>query len=421
MEDSAFFEQAQDAEPEGHHAHEGQGDAHDGAFRPLHGGVNDAAGAGESADEAGDKQSEDEQGGPDGVEHAADCIQLPARGVRKKSTDFSRAKAPSRPQPKPPPMSYSIQMAARLSGVSAHVIRMWERRYAVLSPGRTASNRRLYEAQDIERLKVLRALTEQGHRIGNMASLPTAQLQELLAQNVPSAAEPTPIDAKPTAQEDSAQLVARAITASKNYDSESLRRLLDEARQQLGHRGMLYQVVCPLIEAIGQQWQAGQMRPAHEHVATAVVRELLMAAVPGQQISGSAAEIIITTPSGEMHELGAMLAAATARDLGWRVTYLGPNLPVDEIVACARARQARAVALSVVYPERCPVVAEKLKRLRQLLPQGVELMVGGRAAEGYQQEIGRNDIHWIHSLPQLDETLVSLARQAPARPWSMAG
>lgn len=310
-------------------------------------------------------------------------------------------------------MSFPIQMASQLSGLSPHVIRIWERRYNALSPTRTCTNRRMYCEEAIERLKLLRELTEGGYRIGTVARMTTEELKKLcdqmLTRTGPQAATATfSVDATPTL-ETPHDFVRLGLEASKVYDSDRLRRLLQRARQQFGQRGMLHHVICPLIESIGQQWQAGNLRPAHEHVATSVIRELLMTPVPGSQTAPSAPEIIITTPSGEMHELGAMLAAASARDLGWRITYLGPNLPIEEIAACVKARQARALALSVVYPEKCPIIEDKLRRLRQMLPETVALMVGGRAAHGYRERLPELPIHWVHSLGELDQILVKIA------------
>jgi DNA-binding transcriptional MerR regulator len=304
-------------------------------------------------------------------------------------------------------------MASQLSGLSPHVIRIWERRYNALNPSRTGTNRRMYCEEAIQRLKLLRELTEGGHRIGNVARLPTEELKklsdQLLTRGSPGPAATFSVDASPSLEKPE-DFVKLGLEASRLYDSDRLRRLLQRARQQFGQRGMLHHVICPLIEMIGREWQAGNLRPAHEHVATSVIRELLMTPVPGSQTAESAPEIIITTPSGEMHELGAMLAAASARDLGWRITYLGASLPIEEIAACARARKARAVALSVVYPEKCPVTEDKLRRLRQLLPAEVDLLVGGRAARGYQENLPDLPIHWAHSLVDLDKLLVSLGR-----------
>lgn len=303
-------------------------------------------------------------------------------------------------------MSVPIQRASQASGVSSHVIRIWERRYNALNPSRTGTNRRMYCDEAILRLKLLRALTENGHRIGRVAGLCTAELQELV-KKLPSEAIVPPAQNLETPE----QFVEAAINASKRYDSDALRGVLLLARRQLGQRGMLHQVICPLIVKIGDDWQHGTLRPSHEHIATAVIRELLLTPVPGSLISEHAPELVVATPAGEMHEMGALIVAASARDLGWHVTYLGPNLPVEEIAACATARNARAVALSVVYPEKCHVIEDKLRRMRELLPSAMGLIVGGRAAEGYRQSFPEaSGILWASCLHGLDEALHKVQR-----------
>lgn len=318
-------------------------------------------------------------------------------------------------------MSCTIQLASQLSGLSPHVIRIWERRYGALNPSRTCTNRRMYCEEAIERLKLLRELTENGHRIGNVARLSTEDLRAQVGalrqrSAVVASATSSTVPATGTFSVDATtpletpqEFVQAGIAAARAYDSDRLRRLLHRARQQFGHRAMLHQVVCPLIHDIGTAWQQGNLRPSHEHVATAVIRELLLTPVPGSQTAPTAPEIVISTPVGEMHELGALLVSSSARDLGWRVTYLGPNLPTEEIAACARARQARAVGLSVVYPEGCPVIQEKLRKLRQLLPEPMVLIVGGRAAQGYARNLQDVNIQWADSLNSLDQILVRVS------------
>ena len=312
----------------------------------------------------------------------------------------------------PPPsfMPCPIQLASKLSGLSQHVIRIWERRYSALSPSRTGTNRRMYCDEAVKRLRLLKTLTENGHRIGGVARLETAELEELVKNLLVIPADPTaPVSvsdlppAEPLMQPE--KFIEAAIAASKRYDCEGLRRVLLQARLQLGQRGMLHRVICPLIIQIGNNWQQGEMRPSHEHIATAVIRELLLTPVPGSQTPVHAPELVVATPAGELHEMGALIVAASARDLGWYVTYLGPNLPVEEIAACAIARHATAVALSVVYPENCPVIVDKLRRMRELLPPSMRFIVGGRASAGYRAALPDAAIQWVSCLHGLDEAL----------------
>lgn len=310
-------------------------------------------------------------------------------------------------------MPCPIQLASKLSGLSQHVIRIWERRYSALSPSRTGTNRRMYCDEAVKRLKLLKVLTENGHRIGGVARLSTAELEELAQGTVPVArplsalpADPTaPVPATNSPLMEPAQYVDDAIAASKRYDCEGLRQVLLQARMHLGQRGMLHQVICPLIIQVGNSWQNGMLRPSHEHIATAIIRELLLTPVPGSQTPLNAPELVVATPAGEVHELGALIVAASARDLGWYVTYLGPNLPVEEIAACAIARHATAVALSVVYPEGCPIIVEKLRRMRELLPPAMRLIVGGRAAASYRAVLPDIAVQWVSCLHGLDEAL----------------
>lgn len=314
-------------------------------------------------------------------------------------------------------MPCPIQLASKLSGLSQHVIRIWERRYSALSPSRTCTNRRMYCDESVKRLKLLKVLTENGHRIGGVARLSTEELEQLAQGTVPVArpapdipadpAPPMPVDelVPQTPMAEPEQFIDAAIAASKRYDCEGLRRVLLQARLQLGQRGMLHQVICPLIVKVGSNWQHGVMRPSHEHIATAVIRELLLTPVPGCQTPVHAPELVVATPAGELHELGALIVAASARDMGWYVTYLGPNLPVEEIAACAIARQATAVALSVVYPEGCAVIAEKLRVMRRLLPPSMRFIVGGRASDSYRALLPDADIQWVKCLHGLDEAL----------------
>jgi len=170
-------------------------------------------------------------------------------------------------------------------------------------------------------------------------------------------------------------------------------------------------IVAPFVYEVGEAWRKGDLRVAHEHLATAVVRDFLAYNARHYPLSKGAKEIVVATPSGQAHEIGALFVAAAARELGWRATYLGPSLPAEEIAACTRIRNARAVALSIVYPGDDPGVPEELTQLRKLLPQDVALLIGGRAAFGYHQALRVPDVHLISDLNSLEMTLDEMRKQ----------
>ncbi len=152
----------------------------------------------------------------------------------------------------------------------------------------------------------------------------------------------------------------------------------------LGQQGLLVHVIAPLTDQIGALWQDGTITVAHEHFVSAVLRTFLGNMSRPFAPSESAPHIVIATPPGQIHELGALIASAAASALGWQTTYLGACLGAVEIASVLRQKPARAVALSVVYPADDPTVATELRRLRAILPEGVALLVGGRAAGAFR-------------------------------------
>jgi len=310
-------------------------------------------------------------------------------------------------------MTFPIQVASQRSGVSPHVIRIWERRYSALVPNRTGTNRRMYSDEEITRLRLLRELTENGHRIGSIAELVTEDLARLLNEERNQLHHRFQVDATP-ALITPEQFVTTCFEAAQAFEGERLRRLLHRARLELGQRCTLLHVISPLLRQLGSAWQEGKLRTGQEHLGTAIIRDVLVTPVPGSQTAEGAPEIVMATPSGEVHELGALLAASSARDLGWNVTYLGTNLPAEEIAACACARAARAVAISVIYPEESPAIHKQIRELRRLLPDEIALVVGGRAASGYQSQLPDLKIEWATDLAEFDALLSRLSRPKTA-------
>jgi methylmalonyl-CoA mutase cobalamin-binding subunit len=151
---------------------------------------------------------------------------------------------------------------------------------------------------------------------------------------------------------------------------------------------------------------------AQEHLATAVVREVLGWIRESAETGGGAPNLVVATLPNQMHEGGALLVAASAAAAGWRVTYLGANLPGLEIAAAAVRTGARAVALSLIHPDDDPGVGSHLEALRRSLPAGVTLLVGGSAAAAYRAEVESAQGQVVTELTELRGALRRLASQA---------
>jgi len=302
---------------------------------------------------------------------------------------------------------HAIKSVARRTGLTAHVIRIWEKRYQAVQPERTGTNRRLYSDEQIERWSLLRAITRAGHNIGPVAKLPTEKLRKLAAE-----AETTDRRLLRATVDATGKLtiLEECIAAVEKLDSRALEDALRRGATELGAQGLLQRVIAPLGQTIGELWRDGSITAAHEHFASAVIRVFLGHAAKPFAGTDSAPVLIVATPAGQIHELGALLVGAAAANRGWHVTYLGASLPAAEIAGAARQNQARAVALSLVYPEDDPRLEGEIIRLHESLPTEVSLLVGGRAMPAYRETLEKVGATQIKDLPHLCSTLDELRK-----------
>ncbi len=282
-------------------------------------------------------------------------------------------------------LKYPIKAVAQRTGLSTHVIRIWEKRYHAVTPKRTDTNRRLYSNEDIDRLQLLKHATDNGHNIGQIANLSEEELCDLIAQNEKTHL-PTP-DTKPKDQDAYTNYIQEAIQATKDFNAQALHHILGRAAVSFSQPILIEHIITPFMHQVGDLWHTGDLRVSHEHLASSVTRAFLENLSTSYSISASAPNIIVTTPSGQLHELGATIAATIAAANGWQVTYLGPSLPAEEIAAAAIQKQAKAIALSVVYPTDDPKMKTELIKLRKHLPAELPLLIGGCAAPNYRSII----------------------------------
>ena len=303
---------------------------------------------------------------------------------------------------------HGIKTVAIQTGLTQLIIRAWEKRYNVVTPLRTETNRRLYSDADISRLTLLRLATQAGHSIGRIANLSTEELLELIGRDgtvVRSAA----IAKEDVSQETSLHFyIASCIAAVKRFEMQALESTLFAASVAFSQPVFLEKLITPLMQEIGEQWKAGILRIGHEHLATAVVRTLLGNMYQGFDISAALPNLVIATPQGQFHEIGALIAGTTAVSQGWQVTYLGPNLPAEEIVGCAAQNSAKAVGLSITYPTDDPHLANELRKLRRGIQEHVALFVGGSGASGYDPVINAIGAVRINDIPTFRAELEGL-------------
>lgn len=305
-------------------------------------------------------------------------------------------------------------MAACRTGLTPHLIRIWEKRYGAVQPARTGTNRRLYSEAEIERLNLLRLGRHSGHNISTIARLPIEKLRALAARVVeapPNGAQPRAVEAALHAE----QFIEEGLARIRDLDGDALDGSLHRAALAFGFQAMLLTVVGPLAQRIGLAWREGTITAAQEHFASARMRAFLDLTARPFAAADSSAVMVVATPAGQLHDLGAFIVAAAATNLGWRVACLGANLPAAEIARSAIQIRARAVALSIVYPDDDPGLPGELDTLRAYLPPEVALVVGGRAVNAYRESLEKIGAITPSSLSELLSMLDELRRPAMRR------
>jgi MerR family transcriptional regulator, light-induced transcriptional regulator len=282
---------------------------------------------------------------------------------------------------------HPIGVVVERTGLSAHVLRAWERRYDVVRPSRGADGHRLYSDVDVERLALVHRATRAGRSVASVVALPTDQLRALVAED---AARASTRPAAPGSYREQAMLAVRSLAP------ERLGVVLRRALLSLGTVTFVEDVVGPLMVEIGDEWHAERITVAQEHAATAAVLHLLGSLIRELELPDAASHAALATPRGERHAVGAMMAASVASHDGWHVTWLGPDLPTSQIATAAVEARADVVALSVATG--ATGLEDELQALRRLLAPHIPLLVGGAGAAAVQEIDGltrvRDVAHW---------------------------
>lgn len=303
---------------------------------------------------------------------------------------------------------HPIQVVSRRTGLSPDVLRAWEKRYGVVEPGRSEGGRRLYSDNDIDRLRLLRRASDAGRRISQIAQLSDEDLAVMVEEDEREQVETGASPGEGAAMAAEGYLRA-ALEAVGGLDNRTLETVLNRAVVTLSAATLIQKVAAPLMRRIGDMWEHGDLEPAHEHLASAVVLRVMGRMIELAERSATDSTLVVSTPANELHEFGALFAAATAATEGWRVTYLGPDLPAEDIALAARNVNARAVALSIVTPKNGGGLEEELRKLRRELPPAVPLFIGGEGAGSFADVIEEIKAVRMSDLEKFSLALAGLA------------
>ena len=309
---------------------------------------------------------------------------------------------------------HPIQVVAKRTGLSADVIRAWERRYKTISPERASNSRRLYSDADVEKLILLRRATSAGRRIGDVANLTIQKLRNLVNTDETAAAR---LPVSNIQQRPSTGSVMEyfddCMDAVMRLHSQDFYRSLRDASQTLGIIFLLEDLLRPLISYIQDECRRGALRDAHYAVAIYTIRSFLSGLVTSEPIAETEYKLVCASPAGQVSDIAALRLAVAAKSNGWQDIFLGMYGSVDEIIFAQQQSKAQLIAIGITRPADDPLLANQIRRLREQLDDSIEIAVTGSGTGAYfdvLQEIQANYIQTISELTLVLERIKQDAR-----------
>lgn len=270
-------------------------------------------------------------------------------------------------------LSFSIAAVERDTGLSKDVLRMWERRYGFPRPQRDAKGERLYPADQVDRLRLIKRLMDLGHRPGKLIAAPDEDLAALATRRPVLALDGQPADAGE---------LNEMMTLIRQHDPDGYQQAMQQRLARQGFQYFVQDTVAPLTSLIGEAWEDGSIEVFEEHLFTELTKRLLRQAIAALPGGRRCPRILLTSVPDEQHALGLLMAESLFALEGAECIPLGTQMPLLEIARAAVAHQADIVALSFssAFPKR--QISGLLQQLRGLLPQEISLWVGGAGVSG---------------------------------------
>ncbi len=249
---------------------------------------------------------------------------------------------------------YSINDLEKLTGIKAHTIRMWEKRYHIINPQRTDTNIRYYDDEDLKSLLNISTLNSHGFKISKIALMDKNAIREKVLDIA-------------GANGDHSTKINNLIVSMIEFDEESFEHVLNSSILKLGFERTVTDVLYPFLEKIGVLWQVGSLNVAQEHFITNLIRQKVILAIDGQskQSSKEAKTFLLYLPDQEYHELGLLFYHFLLKKNGYKVVYLGQSVPFHDLQEVMKVRNSDFLFtyfVAAMNPQEIPAYLERLSK-----------------------------------------------------------
>jgi DNA-binding transcriptional MerR regulator len=268
--------------------------------------------------------------------------------------------------------TFSIKDLENLSGIKAHTIRIWEKRYNVLEPMRTDTNIRFYDLLALQKLLNITLLHDYGYKISKISKMPEEKIPELVKEIV-------------SAKSAKNHAISSFKLAMMNFDQNLFFKTYNTLLSEKSFREVFFEVFIPLMEEIGFLWQAETITPAHEHFISYLIKLKLLVNTEKIQRQAPTKEdrvFVLYLPMNEIHELGIMYVNYEILNSGYKTIYLGESVPLDSLKDLKKYfDNITYVCYMTVEPEKAAINNYIQELKEQILDETSELWLMGRMTE----------------------------------------
>ncbi len=216
--------------------------------------------------------------------------------------------------------NYSIKDLEKLSGIKAHTLRIWEKRYNLVEPRRTITNIRYYNDEDLKMIMNIAMLNRKGIKISRIALYDKKEICNKIMELTSN-------------MYDSSSQIDNLVISMIEFDEKKIETILTESIRQYGFENTVLQTIYPFFEKVGFLWQTGAISPAQEHFVSNLIRQKLSVAIDGIRIdlNSNSKSFLVFLPEGELHEIGLLFYYFLIKKYGHKGIYLGQSVPFKDI------------------------------------------------------------------------------------------
>ena len=291
---------------------------------------------------------------------------------------------------------YKIKDVEVLTGVKAHTIRIWEKRYGILEPSRTETQIRTYSDSQIAILLNISLLNSNGHKISKIASLSEAEINKLVWD----------IRINKKNCDSGKKLILALIELNEKLFRDTLNSLIND----LGLALTFSSHIIPFLDRIGVMWLTGTISPAQEHFISNLIRQKIISEIDKQIVPESTeAPIMLYLPEYEWHEISLLFYHYLLRSKGYHTVYLGQSLPYDSLIDCINILKPKAILTALLTAVDLSFLKNYFCKLKKDA-NGIPVYAGGIQININGKELRENVIEIINSGTLLQQMMPALAK-----------